>query len=115
MNDEELTDEAIEFAQNYINAFFKEKNMSDVSLAVNSVAHGFFMGYRYSEKSWGRLFFPRRKIMKEKKLELISLKAAKEYTRKNNLRERPFEDQVLSVSTLAYGFRHGVKDHESRI
>lgn len=107
-----LTDKSIDFANKYINTEFKSKDLVDVHLAVNGVAHGFFMGVRHGEKIYSKSFLPHKAPMADTELSIESQKAAKFYIKQKH-KYSPEGAKIILSATVAHGFREGLRFSEN--
>lgn len=111
----ELQTVAINFAQGYVVQHFQGKKMSDVSLAVNAVAHGYYIGWLYRKQKKEKYIFPWNKPMNEEELQKISGQAALNHMGKKlyGFNKLPPDNRVMMIALIASAFRCAVRKYES--
>lgn len=104
--DNELGELSAKVAVDVLNPQLAKFDTVQRSLAVNSWAHGYFMGYREREKRGGRKFASFFGWLDRTDLDDLSNKAAKFYM-KEKFPSLPLEDSALVKACLAEGFQKG--------
>ncbi len=110
MKEVDLTDLAAKFAGEYVSERFKKGTEIEKHLILNSLAHGYFMGARWTEDrltlKWYHRFIPV-KIPSPSDLVAESIKAAAYYLKKKDMLKLEFAQQALIKATLCKGFQEG--------
>lgn len=102
--EKEIMHKSAVVAEKYINEKFKTTNIVDRHLAVNGVAHGYYMGVKHSKTLKGE-------VISQPDLETTSINAAKFYIKKK-FPQIATEERTLLSNTVAHGFREGVRANE---
>lgn len=121
----ELTNIAVKYATDYVNRIYidargnMDYNKIEYSMALNTTAHGFYIGFRFGEtyfkpRGFWATFFPREFPMAPAKLIDHSYLAAAAYIKEKGLLNLRTEDLTLIRVSVGVGFKAGLHEYEAR-